>query len=235
MGRILCIETATQVCGVALGTGGVMAAQREICTENAHSGSLTLLIEEVISAAGMSIAELDAVAVSKGPGSYTGLRIGVSAAKGLCYALSIPLIGVHTLQAMAYGMRHAAGGDRLPDDSLFCPMIDARRMEVYTALYDMQNKEVLPPCAEIITRDSLSAYFAEHPVYVAGNGAEKCREVLGVHSGLCFMDIQLPSAAYLLPLAEKKFAEGSFENTAYFEPFYLKDFVAGEPKVKGLH
>jgi len=202
---------------------------KETSSKNAHSGMLTVLIEEMMKEAGLKFSELNAVAVSKGPGSYTGLRIGVSVAKGLCYALDIPLLSVDTLQAMAFGM--AQNYPELP--AFYCPMIDARRMEVYSAMFDGKNKQICETKAEIIDKDSFSEYLKRGFVWFFGDGAAKCKNMI-THSNAKFEDDFNPSAKYMVLLAWDKFQNEQVEDTAYFEPFYLKDFIPGIPKVKGL-
>jgi tRNA threonylcarbamoyladenosine biosynthesis protein TsaB len=230
---ILCLETATRVCSVALGQNGNLLSLHEEEGDFSHSAQLTLFIQKAILDSGIKISDLDAIAVSKGPGSFTGLRIGVSTAKGLCYALDKPLISVGTLQAMALGMKN---GLKIETDEnfLFCPMIDARRMEVYTAIINSKNQEVLSPCAEIINENSFSSFTASEKIVFAGDGADKCREVLSGIPNAIFPTIKLPSAADMIIMAETAFKENRFEDVANFEPYYLKDFVAGKPKVKGL-
>jgi tRNA threonylcarbamoyladenosine biosynthesis protein TsaB len=230
MAVILNIETATQVCSVALSSEGEVLQIRESREKNSHSTIITLFIEEVMKSAGLPFSALDAVAVSMGPGSYTGLRIGVSTAKGTCYALDKPLIAIGTLDAMAAGMLTTSQSQ----DFLLCPMIDARRMEVYNALFDSELKQVRETQAEIIGEDSFREELEKHIIVFAGDGAEKCKPALGNHPNARFIDDFYPSAAYMIKLAEKKFQESAFENVAYFEPFYLKDFIPGIAKVKGL-
>jgi tRNA threonylcarbamoyladenosine biosynthesis protein TsaB len=234
MGYILCIETATRICSVALGKDGVLLSARESFDDYAHSRLLTPFIQSVVHDAGISFEQLDAVAVSKGPGSFTGLRIGVSAAKGLCYALDIPLIAVGTLQSMAYGMAALEAAPPLNGKYLFCPMIDARRMEVYAALYDQALNEILAPVAEIINAESFAGYFKEHQIIFAGDGAEKCCEMFAQQSRALFRSWPLPLAQYMIAPSEQSLSGENFEDLAYFEPYYLKDFVAGKPRVKGL-
>jgi tRNA threonylcarbamoyladenosine biosynthesis protein TsaB len=235
MGLILCIETATRICSVALGRNGKIISLRESSGEYSHSKQITLFVREVTQEAGIVLRDLDAVAVSKGPGSFTGLRIGVSTAKGLCYALDKPLISAGTLQCMALGMAQMISPEISKNQNiLFCPMIDARRMEVYAALYSKENTEVLPPVAEIITGSSFSEYLSKHIIVFAGDGAEKCQGVFEGNANAVFPDIQLPSATYMIPLAETALMSKKFEDVGYFEPYYLKDFVAGKPNVKGL-
>lgn len=229
MPLILNIETATQVCSVGLSDGLNLLAIRESHEKNIHAASVTVFTEQVLHEAGKAMSDLDAVAVSMGPGSYTGLRIGVSAAKGIGYALEIPLIAVPTLQSLALG----AAGLAPEKDALFCPMIDARRMEVYTALFDRSNRQVRPTEALIIDADSYSDELRGNIVYFFGDGAEKCREILEPQ-GMIFMKDVFPSAGIMAKLSFERFRGGQFEDVAYFEPFYLKDFIAGKPRVKGL-
>lgn len=228
---ILCIETATPTCSVALLQDGKVAGLRETDRKNSHAEVITLFIRELMDNHELDASHLDAVAVSMGPGSYTGLRIGVSTAKGLCYAGSKPLIAVGTLESMAAGALQRTGAQ--PEDTIYCPMIDARRMEVYDALFDHTGKEIRETKAEIIDENSFSGLLKEHAVYFFGDGADKCRSVI-THPNASFLDGFSPSAAYMAPLVMQKFKAGQFEDVAYFEPFYLKDFVAGVPKVKGL-
>lgn len=236
MGKILHIETATRVCSVALSVDGRPVAERESREKNIHSSVITIFIEEVVKEAGLDFAALDAVAVSMGPGSYTGLRIGVSTAKGICYALDKPLIAINTLHALAWGARKKLREKEVPlgDGLLFCPMIDARRMEVYNALYRPDLTEARETKAEIITAESFHELLRHHEIWFTGDGAEKCREFFFDHPNARFIGSPMPSASYLIELAESKFSLAQFEDTAYFEPFYLKDFIPGIPRVKGL-
>jgi tRNA threonylcarbamoyladenosine biosynthesis protein TsaB len=237
MAYILCIETATSICSVALSFENSLIAIRESDTKNAHSSLVTQFILDVVEESKISINQLDAIAISKGPGSYTGLRIGVSSAKGLCYALEKPLISISTPRSMASGMIQKIN-KKFPtisvDNILLCPMIDARRMEVYDALYDLDNREVRAIEAEIIEKGSFDNYLKNFIIYFFGDGSVKCKNLLG-HKKNARFDVQiLPSASYMIPIAHERFTSGNFEDVAYFEPFYLKDFVAGKPKVKGL-
>lgn len=233
MSVILCIETATRVCSVALGKDGKLISIRETNDDNSHSSLLTGFIQQIIGEVGIKLSEIDAVAVSKGPGSFTGLRIGVSTAKGLCYALDKPLISINTLQSMALGMALSYKPEN-KKNVLFCPMIDARRMEVYMAVYDENNSEILAPCAEIITAETFGDYVKNNALVLAGDGAEKCRETLSGIEEILFQKIELPSARHMVTLTENIFLHKQFENLAAFEPYYLKDFIAGIPHVKGL-
>lgn len=222
MSIILGIETSTKICSVAITKGERLLALKEEGGAYSHSEKLTVFIQDVLNEANLELAAIDAIAVSKGPGSYTGLRIGVSVAKGLCYALDKPLIAVDTLQAMA--KNPVLTGD------LFCPMIDARRMEVYTALYDQENKTIAPITAKIIDETSFSAELEKHQIVFFGDGAEKCKQVLGQNSNAVFTEDGLPSAQYINQIASEKFNQKEFEDVAYFEPYYLKDFVGTTPK-----
>ena len=235
MSKILHIDTATPQCSVALSSGAELLGLRETSEKNAHSRVVTIFADELMKSADLQPSDLNAVAVSMGPGSYTGLRIGVSAAKGLCFALGKPLIAVSTLQAMAAGMKARMAGERaLEPDVLFCPMIDARRMEVYSALYDASLHEVREIRAEIITEDSFSLELGNRRICFAGDGAAKCKDLLAKHPNALFMDDFVPSAEYMISIALEKFLNRAFEDVADFEPFYLKDFIAGIPRVKGL-
>jgi len=227
MSLILAIETATSSCSVALISEGQLLGLEELNERNIHASHITLFIEQVLTAAGKKLSDLNAVAVSKGPGSYTGLRIGVSTAKGLCYALDIPLIAVNTLQAMAAGIREAGVGDR---EALFCPMIDARRMEVFTGVYDYEGKEVCPTEAKIIDESSFSELLTKNRMVFFGDGASKCESILGKHKEAIVITDFINSAKDLGRLAVEKFNEKQFEDVAYFEPFYLKDFLIIERK-----
>jgi len=242
MGCILCLETATEVCSVALSVDGNLFRIKESNAPNEHASLLTVLIKEIIASAKFSLSALDAVAVSMGPGSYTGIRIGVATAKGLCYSLDKPLIAISTLQSMANGMKnHVFTGlekqNNLPVPNpvdLFCPLIDARRMEVYTAIFDMELNVVKEIAAEIIHEASFAGFLTHRRMAFAGSGAEKCKPLLGFHNNAFFMDNFSASAQFMTALAEEKWSQGQFEDIAYFEPFYLKDFIAGKPRVKGL-
>lgn len=231
MAKILNIETSTRVCSVAVSIDGELISLKESHEKNAHAENITLFSESVIKKAGIVFSDLDAIAVSKGPGSYTGLRIGVSTAKGFCYALDKPLIAIGTLKSLAAGMIQKQEN---PHEYLFCPMIDARRMEVYAAIFDHRLQAVKETEAVIIDESSFAELLDKHKIAFAGDGAEKCKAALGSHPKALFQDNLLPSATFLIDLAEQHFSENEFENVAYFEPFYLKDFVAGVPKVKGL-
>lgn len=230
MATILNIETATGVCSVALSIDGKVISVQESHVKNSHAERITLFCKAVLTEAGIQFQDLDAVAVSMGPGSYTGLRIGVSTAKGYCFALDKPLIAIPTLQSMASGMKKNANDP----NQLFCPMIDARRMEVYAAIFDGELNEVRPTAAVIIDEDSFSNELQNEEVCFAGDGAEKCNAILSHQEHASFLDDFHASSAHMASISEAKFNARQFEDVAYFEPFYLKDFVAGTPRVKGL-
>lgn len=225
MSLILQIETATTVCSVALSQNGSILSYKEIAQRNVHAELITLFIAEVLKTAGKPYSGLDAVAVSCGPGSYTGLRIGISVTKGLCYALDIPLIAVDTLQAMTDGI-----SQEIPYDTsvLFCPMIDARRMEVFTAVFDSQGNQVRPASAEIIDENSFADLLGSNKIIFFGDGAAKCTQVLGANPNARIITEFQNSARHLTKNAFEKFQARKFEDTAYFEPYYLKDFIAGK-------
>lgn len=226
MSLILQIETATTSCSVALAEEGRILASKELNERNIHAEVITVFIDEILTQTGETMDQLDAIAVSSGPGSYTGLRIGVSTAKGLCYALDKPLIAVETLEAMANGFRN--NHRDLGANALLCPMIDARRMEVYTALFDANGARVTPTSAEIIDENSFAAHLKDHQIFFFGDGASKCREVLAHQSNAVIIDDFVNSASFLTNGALERFQNSQFEDVAYFEPFYLKDFIAGK-------
>ena len=234
MAKILNIETSTSVCSIALSVNGKVVSLQESHTKNSHAEQISLFSQKVITDAGIKFSDLDAVSVSKGPGSYTGLRIGVSTAKGYCYGLDIPLISIGTLTAMATGMKNHQDFQEYSDNILFCPMIDARRMEVYTALFSKNLTKVEDVTAKIIDNESFSNRFLEYKLIFAGDGASKCKEALSHQPNAVFKDNFHPSASYQSIIAERKFLDKDFEDTAYFEPYYLKEFIAGKPRVKGL-
>ncbi|MFL5765156.1 MAG: tRNA (adenosine(37)-N6)-threonylcarbamoyltransferase complex dimerization subunit type 1 TsaB [Bacteroidia bacterium] len=228
MSLILNIETATTACSVSLGQNGKLLALKELNADYTHAENLTLFIEEVMKQSGKKLSQLDAIAVSKGPGSYTGLRIGVSTAKGLCYALEKPLISIDTLRSLAFAV---VGVEEWQADTLCCPMLDARRMEVYCAVYDSGLNCIRETAAEIIDENSFSDLLKDRKVIFFGDGAAKCKEVLSKNANAGFIDNIFPSAKDLVALSESAFNHKQFEDLAYFEPFYLKDFVAGKKKV----
>ncbi len=233
MALILSIETATAVCSICLSEGDKILGIRETSEHNSHSRVVAVFIGELLKETGTRKHTLDAVAVSKGPGSYTGLRIGVSTAKGLCYALDKPMISVGTLEAMAYGMKMHPRIEKPGLPVLYIPMIDARRMEVFTAMFDANLNPIKETSADIITDDSFHDWLENHHLVIAGDGADKCRSLL-THPNITFLDDFMVSARYMKEMVNKLFESGTFEDVAYFEPFYLKDFIAGKPRVKGL-
>ena len=225
MATILHLETATTNCSVSISKDSKMLVLKENNAANySHSEQLHVFIKEALKEASLSFSDLDAVAISKGPGSYTGLRIGVSAAKGICFSLDIPLISVPTLQGMARQIKLKPG-------ELVIPVLDARRMEVYSCVYDAVYKEVRETRAEIIDEESFSEYISESKVYVVGNGAEKIKGALR-HPNFIFNTDVVPSAKEMVPIAFEKYLSNQFEDVAYFEPYYLKDFVLQQKKKK---
>lgn len=231
MATILQIETATQVCSAAISVNGETIALKEQMASNIHAGSLTLFIKEAMDTAGLQFADLDAVAVSKGPGSYTGLRIGVSTAKGLCFAMDKPLIAIDTLQMMAAGFLAQQEEDTEGYKGLTCAMVDARRMEVFTAVFDAHLNYAGITEAKIIDEYSFADELAAGKVTFIGDGALKCAAVIQ-HQNAVFSELNFNSAANMSKLAYKAYQSGQFEDVAYFEPFYLKDFVLTTPKKK---
>lgn len=226
MSLILLIETATTVCSVALAEGEDILAYKEADQRNIHAEAITVFIDELFKITGKNYNDIDAVAVSCGPGSYTGLRIGVSTAKGLCYALDKPLIAIETLEAMTAGIVIAAG--QLKNNALLCPMIDARRMEVFTAMFDTAGKRIRPTSAEILDENSFSNLLQTNQMIFFGDGAWKCKEILGNNPNVQIVTDFTNSARHLAKIAGEKFDKKEFEDVAYFEPYYLKDFIAGK-------
>ncbi len=233
---ILCLETATPSCSVALVHNGEVLACEEDPKGQNHSEKITLFIDSVMKKAGISYNQLDAVAVSMGPGSYTGLRIGVSTAKGICYAVSKPLIAVETLEAMAYGGKVVISSERSERRNLLLiPAIDARRMEVYAAIFDENVNKIKDTEAVIIDENSFADLKKDHHIYLFGDGADKCAEIFANDDKITVIKDFYCSAKYMNTIAQQKFNNSEFVDVAYFEPFYLKDFVPGTPTVKGLH
>lgn len=218
MTRILCLETASTNCSVALSVDGSVAAFKEDNGRNySHSESLHVFIEELLQQADVSLQQLDAIAVSKGPGSYTGLRIGVSASKGLCFSLDIPLIAIPTLDNLAMQVK---------SNGLIVPMLDARRMEVYTAVYDRNHQVLEPTRAQILDEGSFSDQLAINQMIFVGGGASKFRDICGHNNATFQTDLQ-PTARAMAATAQRIFDSGKFEDVAYFEPYYLKNFMPG--------
>jgi len=229
MAKILCIETGTTVCSVAIGDENGLLGVREVSDPRAHSTQLPLLISELLHSFQLSVKQLDAVAVNKGPGSYTGLRIGVSMAKGICYSAGIPLIGIGSLHSMAVGF--ILSDFSISAEALLCPMIDARRMEVYSALFNTLGEPISDVKALVIEENSFNEYLEHQKVFFFGDGSVKCKNVI-TNQNAIFIERFEPSARFMLPLALKAYINEEFDDTAYFEPFYLKDFVATTPKNK---
>ncbi len=227
MAFILALDTATEVCSVALFNQNKLVCMEEVAEGNTHANMLTTLIESVVKKAGITLQQLDAICVSMGPGSYTGLRVGVSTAKGLCYTLKKPLIAINTLQSMAQVFIN-----QNPNyTGLICPMIDARRMEVFAACYNTNLQEIAATQAVIVDENSFADILLKDTVAFIGNGAAKCQTTL-THANAQFYTTIKCSASGLGQLAYSKFTQNAFEDVAYFEPFYLKDFVATTPKSK---
>ena len=227
MANIIHIDTSTDICSVALSQEGLCIYNREDREGPNHARVLAPMVEEATGLADSRGVKLDAVSVSAGPGSYTGLRIGVSTAKGLCYGRNLNLIGVQTLELLCVPilLEH----EEIPEDSLLCPMLDARRMEVYTALYDRTLRPASEVAPMIVEDSSFRDVLKERPVVFFGNGAAKCKDIIK-HDNAIFIDGIEPLAKNMLPLADKAIAQGKTEDVAYFEPFYLKDFIAGTSK-----
>jgi len=221
---ILNIETATKNCSVSVSRDGTVIGIKELNDGNySHGENLHVFIETVLKEAQASFSEIDAVAVSKGPGSYTGLRIGVSAAKGLCFSLEKPLISIGTLTALATSIKVDMG-------SYIIPLLDARRMEVYGAVFDHKYTQVVATAAHIIDETSFNDILEKGNVHFLGDGAEKCKEIIK-HKNAIFLDGYFPSAKEMAQLSYTKFQQQDFEDVAYFEPFYLKDFLITKPKL----
>ena len=218
MPTILCIETATTNCSVAIAhSGKTLAVKEDYNGSYSHAEKLHLFIQEILVENNLKLSNLDAIAISTGPGSYTGLRIGVSAAKGLCFSLDIPLISVPTLTALA---------NQVEQRGIVIPMLDARRMEVYAAVFNPAKKQILKTSAIILEPDSFREYLERDQVYFIGNGVEKFQKICQ-HPNANFIENKLPSAREMVEIVVSKHKIGDFENVAYFEPFYLKDFIAG--------
>ena len=227
MSCILHIETSTAVCSVAVSQDGAVLYEKVDQDGPNHAVVCGPYVEEVLSFAESHAIPVDAVAVSQGPGSYTGLRIGVSMAKGVCYGRGIPLLAVPTLQLLTVPV--LLYHDELPEDALFVPMIDARRMEVYAAVYDRALHELRPVGADIVDAHTYDEWLERGPVCFFGNGSDKCRQVI-THPNAIFVEGIKPLARNMAPLAERSLARGETADTAYFEPFYLKEFIATKPK-----
>jgi tRNA threonylcarbamoyladenosine biosynthesis protein TsaB len=222
MAIILSLETSTTNCSVSLSNEGETLVLKEDNNANySHAESLHVFIDEVLNSAKLTLKDIDAIAVSKGPGSYTGLRIGVSAAKGLCFALNIPLISVSTLNALAHQV--------VISDGIIVPMLDARRLEVYSAIYNASYHKLRDVEAQVLDENSFSEYLEQETVYFIGNGVEKTKRLI-THPNAIFVEGKLPSANEMSVLAYQKYKKSDIEDVAYFEPFYLKDFIALKSK-----
>lgn len=218
MSVILCIETASTNCSVALGDNGkLIAVKEDFSASFSHAERLHIFIREILAENNLEMSDLNAIAISKGPGSYTGLRIGVSAAKGLCYSLNLPLVSVSTLTAIAH---------QVTEKGFIIPMLDARRMEVYTAVFDENKNQIGKTTARILEPTSYLEQLEKGKTIFIGSGVAKFSEICA-HPNAVFIQDKLPSAREMVPLADGKFKIGDFEDVAYFEPYYLKDFMAG--------
>ena len=225
MGLILNLETATTNCSVCIARDGkVLLLKEDNSPQYSHAEQLHNFIQEAVEKTGNVMSDLDAIAVSKGPGSYTGLRIGVSAAKGLCFALDIPLIAIPTLESMAHQINTRTG-------EKIIPLLDARRMEVYSSVYDSDYKEIRETRAEVIDGSSFESYKDEKKIWLIGSGSAKCQEVLE-YPNFNYKPEIIPSAREMAILSHLKFKENKFEDVAYFEPYYLKDFMVLQKKPK---
>lgn len=224
---LLSLDTSTRTCSVALHKDQELLLSYELNTDRSSASMLTPLIEVGLNHAGVQLSELDAVAIAMGPGSYTGLRVGVATAKGLCYASEKPLIAINTLKAMAKQI------DVIDSKMLLCPMLDARRMEVYCAVYDTSLNEIQATRAEIVTEDSFIEQLNNHPVVFFGEGSPKCKSMLGNHPNAIFVDrLVRPSAKTIGELAHNSYLIKNFVDLVSFEPFYLKDFMSTKSKEK---
>ncbi len=229
MAIILSLETSTKVCSVCVAENNTILAKKELYEANSHATHLTVFVQELFKELqGVSYKDIDAVAVSCGPGSYTGLRIGVSTAKGICYALGIPLIAIGSLQVLASAMKDEPA---VKDGALICPMIDARRMEVYTALYDGKLNRVKDIEALIVDDNSFTSMLESNKIIFVGDGSCKCKDIITGENAIFIPNI-VPLAENMAEIAYAKYRDEKFEDVAYFEPFYLKDFVATKPKNK---
>ena len=236
MALILSIETGTDICSVALANDGELMALRESDEGRDHAKKVALFVDELLRETGVQPSDIDAIAVGKGPGSYTGLRIGVSFAKGMCYALGIPLIAIGSLDALTEVAREDFEAGILDVEETdwtqakLCPMVDARRMEVYAQVFNVEGKPESDVVAEVVTEESFNEWRAKGKFVIFGNGAKKCAEVLPD----AIIESVVPSARGIVRLAEEAFNAGKFEDLAYFEPFYLKDFIVIPSKKKLL-
>jgi tRNA threonylcarbamoyladenosine biosynthesis protein TsaB len=224
---IICLETATNLCSVALIDNAGLVSLKESDDLKSHASLLTVFAEEILKNQGMKASDLDAIAVSKGPGSYTGLRIGVSVAKGIAYGASIPLIGIETTLSMFWGMKKTISESEI--DPLFCPMLDARRMEVYYAIYNSTGKKIKDISAEIVTKDMFTDVPESQRIIFFGDGAKKCKEIINHKNAIFAEDFRI-SAAHMHKPVFQAFNKREYEDVAYFEPLYLKDFITSIPR-----
>lgn len=233
MNTILNIDTSTTVCSVALSAEGECLSMRKDESGNNHSRVIGVFTQQLLQEADSNGWKVAAVALSQGPGSYTGLRIGTSFAKGLCYGMDIPLIAIPTLKIMAWAVAQRLKMEDVHTDALLCPMIDARRMEVYSAVYNMELNEVEAVSAKIIDQESFSGLLANRKIYFFGNGSNKCKDAITSHNAI-FIDGVNPLAVDMAVMAHEAYNKKEFADVAYFEPFYLKDFIATKPKRLGV-
>jgi tRNA threonylcarbamoyladenosine biosynthesis protein TsaB len=229
---ILHIETSTDLCSVALSENSALHSFVSD-KKNEHSATLIPYIENILKQTGVAFGDLSAIATGIGPGSYTGLRIGAATAKGLAYALNIPIIGISPLEAMAYHIINSQKVNTL-SSMQFIPLLDAGRMEVYAAVYDHHLNEIMPAQALILTPDTFADIALQHILVFFGNGSKKFRDIMPDADKHVFVDDIVPTASLMMPLAVERYAAGNFLNTAYFEPLYIKEFIAKTPTVKGL-
>lgn len=232
MALIMNIETSAEHCSVTLADKGIIIDSLTEKEERSHASSLAVLIDKIIQKNNLSINSLSAVAISQGPGSYTGLRIGTSTAKGICYGLDIPLIAVDTLQAMSWGVKQTLKVDKSEGEILFCPMLDARRMEIYTATYNYQLSQKKSTTSIVLDNETVEDFKDKRNVFF-GSGIEKFKSLINTEDYI-FIDNLVPHSDFLSELSFKLFQKNDFVDTAYFEPFYLKEFVATTPKKKVL-
>jgi len=230
--NILYIETATDVCSVALSKGDQIVGLKEEAGGNNHAKCLLPFVDEVLKQTKMSMPEINGVAVSIGPGSYTGLRIGVSTAKGIAYTAGVPVMAISTLESIAQGAKQL-WSKQSAERVQIVPMIDARRMEVFTTRYDFNMQSMEEVSSKIVDENTFAELLSEQKVLFCGNGMPKCCELLSASPNACFVEAPI-SAQNMLPAALKKWQNNDFEDVAYFEPFYLKEYVAAKPVVKGL-
>lgn len=224
MAYLLHIESTSTVCSVAISENETLIAMKEINNGFSHAENLHLFIQDALQQSHLNINQLEAISISSGPGSYTGLRIGFATAKGLAYALNIPLIKVDTLKSLSKSVL-----DSIKKDAYYCPLIDARRMEVYYAMHTNDLTEIQKPNNLVITQESINIFVLDKAIYFFGDGLEKSKLVLNTLSEIYFVENIMPSAKHLIPLAYQKFIENDFEDLAYAEPFYLKDFFFTTP------